>query len=67
MLMIEKDAYERFLKKLKGGEFLEQRVGQAFYNEFNLHRLTNQEQLHNLYEKDGENALNLIKAIFEFN
>lgn len=43
------------------------RLGQAFYNEMNLHKLSNQEQLNNLYAKDGEHTINSIKTIFEFN
>ena len=41
-----------------------QRVGQAFYNHFNLHKLNNQRALKNLYNKDGKEAIDLIGELF---
>lgn len=66
-MTIEKYKYDKFMKEFKQGKFGTQRLGQAFYNEFNLHKLNDQELLHNLYAKDGEHAKNLIKQLFEFN
>ena len=66
-LTIEKKAYEIFRKNFKDEKFGNQRLGQAFYNHFDLHKLANQNQLNNLYEKDGEQAEKSIYAIFEFN
>ena len=63
---IEKKAFEIFLHKYKNGKFAGQRLGQAFYNHFKLDRVSDQEALLNLYQKDGEEALNLIKKIFSF-
>ena len=42
------------------------RTGQAFYNDFRLHKVTNQEQFGNLYELDGLDAYRKILDIFEF-
>jgi len=64
---IEKRKYDIFMKRFKDGKFDGQRLGQAFYNEFNLHKIDDQNSLHNLYAKDGEHAANLIKQIFTFN
>ena len=64
---IEKREYDEFCRKFKDGKCGNQRFGQAFYNEFNLHRIHDQDSLKNLYAKDGEQAKNLIKQIFTFN
>lgn len=66
MLQVEQFEYDRFMKLFKTGKFGTQRLGQAFYNHFNLHRLSNQERLNNLYAKDGDHAIGCIKGIFEF-
>ena len=67
MLQIEKFEFERFMKIFtKGKEFRGQRLGQAFYNHFNLHKLSNQERLNNIYAKDGPHAIACINAVFEF-
>jgi hypothetical protein len=63
---IEKQVFDIFMQKFKCGKFGTQRLGQAFCNEFNLHRVSDQTTLHNLYAKDGEHALNLIKTLFTF-
>ena len=55
------------MDKFKKGKYGTQRLGQAFYNEFNLHRINDQTKLNNLYAKDGEHAVNSIRAIFIFN
>ncbi len=39
-------------------------MGQAFYNYFRLHRLTDQTSLHTLYEADGDKALVAISRLF---
>lgn len=66
MLQVEKFEYERFMKMFNKGKFGGQRLGQAFYNHFNLHRLSDQNRLNNLYAKDGDHAIGCIKGIFEF-
>lgn len=64
-LSIEQRAFKDFMEKFKKGKYGTQRLGQAFYDEFKLHRLSNQEQLQNIYAKDGEHAVRCIRAIFE--
>ena len=66
MLQVEKFEYDRFMKAFKHGKFGTQRLGQAFYNHFNLHRLSNQDRLNNLYAKDGNHAVACIAEVFEF-
>jgi hypothetical protein len=65
-LQIERAAYEAFILLWSQGRFGQQRLGQAFYNHFNLHKLTDQASLHNLYESDGEKASGLILRLFNF-
>ena len=65
-LQIEKRRYDLFMAAFKNGKFGTQRLGQAFYNALNLHRLSNQRQLNNLYAKDGEHAIACINEVFEF-
>lgn len=64
---IEQKAYADFCKRFEAGEFGSQRFGQAFYNEFDLHKLADQTQLHNLWAKDGDHAKKSIANIFTFN
>lgn len=61
---IEQAEWERFCKRFKDGGFGQQRLGQAFYNHFSLHKISDQSPLHNLYAKDGEHAKSLIKQLF---
>jgi hypothetical protein len=63
-LLIERVAYEEFIQLWAVGSFEHQRLGQAFYNHFNLHKLTDQASLRGLYEVDGEKALGLILKLF---
>jgi hypothetical protein len=46
------------------GSFKHQRLGQAFYNHPNLHKLTDQASLRSLYEADGEKTSGLIRKLF---
>lgn len=64
-LDIERAAYDEFLTLWGRGEFEEQRLGQAFYNYFHLHKLTDQAVLHGLYEVDGKKAMALISRVVQ--
>ncbi|MFK3774435.1 MULTISPECIES: hypothetical protein [Pseudomonas] len=64
LLQIERAAYEDFFRLWRQGSFARQRLGQAFYNHFNLHKLADQARLHGLYEADGERASGLISRLF---
>lgn len=66
-LQLEKYTYQNFLKLWKIGKFKHHRLGQAFYNHFQLHKLANQSQLCGLYEKDGIDAIETINRVFKFN
>lgn len=63
-LQIERVAYEGFVRFWSQGSFEHQRLGQAFYNHFNLRKLTDQAALHGLYEADGDKASRLILRLF---
>lgn len=65
-LTIEKKAFADFMRRWTEGRYRGQRLGQAFYNEYNLHRLSDQASLKGLYEADGEKAKALIDQIFTF-
>ncbi len=64
-LSIEKRQYDKFCAEFNDKTFGTQRLGQAFYDYFKLGRMTNQDQLSNLYAKDGEAAKAAILAIFD--
>ncbi len=63
-LEIDSAAYAEFLGLWEMGSFDSQRLGQAFYNHFRLHRFTDQALLHVLYETDGKKARAAISHIF---
>lgn len=64
-MSLEQEEFNRFMKEFKHGDkYKGQRLGQAFYNHFNLHKLTDQESLKNLYERDGEHAQATIRELF---
>jgi len=63
-LEIESAVFDEFLDLWSRGLFKEQRLGQAFYNHFHLHHLSDQTALYNLYEADGEKALVAISRLF---
>ncbi|MFY1662880.1 hypothetical protein [Pseudomonas sp. Pseu.R1] len=63
-LQIERAAYEEFRCLWNLGNFEQQRLGQAFYNHFELHKITDQAALRSLYEADGEKASSLILRLF---
>lgn len=65
-MMLELYQYKIFLNLWSENYFIHQRFGQAFYNYFSLHKITEQDKLCNLYEKDGSEALTLIDQLFEF-
>lgn len=66
-LTIEKAAYREFLSLWRSDKFPHQRLGQALYNHFKLHKLSNQDQLRGLYEKDSDEAHKVIGEVFRFN
>lgn len=63
-LELETARYEEFQSLWAQHSFGEQRLGQAFYNHFKLHKLKGQDYLHELYEADGDKALALIHSRF---
>lgn len=63
---LELRAYQMFMQDFGDKKFGNQRLGQAFYNHFDLHKMTDQNSLRNLYEKDGREATSLIGLLFDF-
>ena len=66
LLTIEQRSFQDFMRRWEAGTYRGQRLGQALYNEYNLHRLSDQDSLRGLYEADGEKAKALIRQIFTF-
>lgn len=63
-LEIERAVFDKFIGHWEQGLFEGQRLGQAFYNHFRLHRVSDQSLLMGLYEADGKKARNEIRRIF---
>lgn len=65
-MSIESAKWADFCTRYKASEYGGQRIGQAFYNYFNLHKMSNQDALKGLYETDGDKAMSLIRELFDF-
>lgn len=61
---IEQTEYAVFVAKFKAGEFGNQRLGQAFFNHFQLHKMKSDTHLNGLYQKDGDDARIEIHRLF---
>lgn len=66
MICIESCKFEKFLADFKKGKFGTQRLGQAFYNEWKLERVSDQSSLNNIWAKDGEHAIRAIHAMADW-
>lgn len=66
ILTIEQRSFQDFMRRWEAGAYRGQRLGQALYNEYNLHRLSDQDSLRGLYEADSDVASVLIRQIFTF-
>ncbi len=64
-MTMEKHRVDHFLRRFDAGHYSGQRLGQAFYTEFLLSRLRDQNALQGLYEKDGTEARKLIFSLFD--
>lgn len=64
-LEIEVAVYNEFFGRWNRGMFEKQRLGQAFYNHFRLHRLSDLASLFGLCEADGEKALVTMSCLFQ--
>jgi hypothetical protein len=65
-LSLERYAFQTFLKEMKTDKYKGQRWGQAFYNHFKLHKITDQSQVGKLYELDGQVAKDFATNLFTF-
>lgn len=66
-IQLERAQLREFHSLRSKGKFSGQRLGQAFYNHFQLHKLADQTQLRGLYEADGQQAHQIICQVFHFN
>ncbi len=63
--VLEYEAYQRFLLAYRATYHKNLRVGQAFYNHFQLHKMTSARlELDALYETDGPKAWAMIHELF---
>ena len=66
-MFISKSMYDQFRIALKRGDYANQRLGQAFYNHFNLHKCNPKNVPAALYEADGDAALAIIYPMISSN
>lgn len=70
-ISLECKAYEAFLVEFHNkSTYIGQRLGQAFYDHFELRKTTNsliKRQFEKLYQLDGKKAKAFIQELFEFN
>ena len=67
-MSLESDAYDKFVKEWYDGGFQGLRFGQAFYNYFFLHKLSDQTGLDKLYnEVSTDKSMGIILDKFSFN
>ncbi len=63
---IEPAAFANFMTSFRAGSFEGQRLGQAFFHHFALHKMHDASQrLDRLYEMDGDDALSMIHSLFD--
>ena len=68
MYEFEAAKYEEFFRDFKVGKYGAQRLGQAFFNEFNLHKSTQGKGVFDvLWNLDGKEAIEFIHKTFIFN
>lgn len=65
---IDQSLYKEFLAKWNAGGYPHLRFGQAFYNHFNLHKMTQSNELDKIWavesEEEGKVA---IRSVFNIN
>ena len=68
MYEFEAAKYTEFFRDFNVGKYGAQRLGQAFFNEFNLHKsVQGRDVFDTLWNLDGEEALEFIHTAFTFN
>ena len=67
LLQIELHGFEEFIRGFWENKVPGYRLGQAFFNHYNLHILSNKEAFNKLYELDGDKALREIQRLVDFN
>lgn len=66
MVRFSKSLVSEFYAKFKNGDYAGQRLGQAFFNHFNLHKM-NDNYLENIYNVDDASARAIIAAMTDHN
>lgn len=65
-VQFSKSLVDIFYRDFNNGLYQHQRLGQAFFNHFNLHKM-NDSYLGNLYELDGDRARAIIASMTDYN
>lgn len=65
---ISKTLYDEFKKDWNTGKYAGQRLGQAFFNHFNLHKMdrTKDNTLDRLYNADNNTAEKMISVMIDW-
>ena len=66
-LQIELQGFDEFIRGFWENKASGYRLGQAFFNHYNLQVLSNKEAFSKLYELDGDEALREIQRLVDFN
>ena len=66
-LQIELQGFDEFIRGFWENKAPGYRLGQAFFNHYNLQVLSNKEAFSKLYELDGDEALREIQRLVDFN
>lgn len=65
-VQFSKSLVDVFYRDFNNGLYPHQRLGQAFFNHFKLHKM-NDNHLSNLYELDGDRARDMIASMTDYN
>ena len=66
-LQIELQGFDEFIRSFWENKAPGYRLGQAFFNHYNLQVLSNKAAFSKLYELDGDEALREIQRLVDFN
>jgi len=66
-LQLDSSMFDEFVRQFWEGHLGKVRFGQAFYNYYNLHLLSNQAPFSKVYELEGDAALSEIHRLVDFN
>lgn len=66
VIELSQAAFDNFRRRYRSGAYGRTRLGQAFYDEFNLQALPSDTPLNEIWKKDGDHALSVIRSMTHF-